>query len=193
MTMEVDHVVPESLLGKPGLLAQSLESLGLPPSFDLNSFANWLPVCRPCQLNKLQIVFEPTPLIQLQLQKLRSKAEQAEKAAQKSVKDKSVSKAWALIQMAASNGELRPSIEQEILTFATQLMEPRQPEMEHSPLKMTPLFQIISEGSGLRLIRGPYGVGASPINPTGSYICGTCGCSAWNGARCVICGNMDED
>ncbi len=192
-TMEVDHVIPESLLQSPSLLADTLHTLGLPPSFNLNSFLNWLPICRSCNLTKLQVIFEPTPLIQLLLQKLRLKAKDAERSCAELVSNQAISKALAVLELAHSGGRLTPPMEAEIQALAAPLIKPRLPELQAAPLRMAPFLEIISESNGVRLVRGPYGVGASPINPTGNFKCGTCGHSGWNGARCVFCGNCDDD
>ena len=39
-TMQVDHLIPESLMNDPQRLGEVLASLGRPPDFDLNSYAN---------------------------------------------------------------------------------------------------------------------------------------------------------
>jgi len=76
-TMEVDHVIPESLQNDPARLADVLASFSRPTTFSLNSYENWMPSCRPCNGKKLALVFEPTPLIQAVLQKAASKAGEA--------------------------------------------------------------------------------------------------------------------
>ena len=42
-TMQVDHVIPESLLADAKRLSAAIVSLGRPKDFDVNSFENWLP------------------------------------------------------------------------------------------------------------------------------------------------------
>ena len=37
--MQVDHIVPESLLSEPVALQRVLERLGLPPDFEVNDMA----------------------------------------------------------------------------------------------------------------------------------------------------------
>src|SRR5688572_21907761 len=68
-SMEVDHIIPESLLEDPDRLAEILTWLGRPEGFSLNSFANWMPACRPCNGKKADLIFEPTPLVQVLLQR----------------------------------------------------------------------------------------------------------------------------
>ena len=53
LTMEVDHVIPESLQDNPKRLVEVVRLLGRPGDFDVNSYANWLPACRSCNGRKL--------------------------------------------------------------------------------------------------------------------------------------------
>lgn len=47
-SMQVDHIIPESLLDEPDRLAEVLDKFRLPREFDLNSYANWMPSCSQC-------------------------------------------------------------------------------------------------------------------------------------------------
>jgi hypothetical protein len=38
--MQVDHVIPETLADNPEELAKTIQSLGLPENFDIQSFEN---------------------------------------------------------------------------------------------------------------------------------------------------------
>lgn len=64
-----------------------------------------------------------------------------------------------------------------------------------APLHLTPLLEVLAEKDGVRIVRGPYGVGWGPIvfDERSNFRCVTCGRVAWNGARCVVCGTMDDD
>lgn len=44
-SMQVDHVIPETLADDLEELAKTIQSLGLPENFDIQSFENWLPSC----------------------------------------------------------------------------------------------------------------------------------------------------
>lgn len=103
-TMEVDHVIPESLLADPARLAAVLKALGRPGGFDINSFANWMPACRPCNGRKLDSVFEPTPVVQLVLQQAAQKAGEAEELATEEVTRERVARALNVLRRAAETG-----------------------------------------------------------------------------------------
>jgi hypothetical protein len=194
-TMEVDHLLPESLLHEPAKLAEVLTVFGLPSSFALQSFANWVPSCRRCNNQKRAHVFEPTPLVQLQLAEAERKAPRAAELASKSLSRQSVSRNWNTVLRAFQAGELPDDIRVAILEFAGELQSAREPSVSAEPLRLTPLLQLLKEDGRVRILKGPYGLGISPAdlaNAHSSWRC-VCGNSAWNGARCVACGNLDDD
>lgn len=181
LSMVVDHVIPETLLDDPPKLAVVLEQLGLPADFDLQSFANWMPTCGPCNLRKREEVFEPSLLVQLCLQTARKKAPSAEQLAKKTVSNQAQSRAWNTIQRAAESGELNDQVRAAIDKFTTYHSLARQPEVTGRPLLLTPLLEVISERDGIRIVKGPHGYGGGPIGPNihSSFRCPHCGNAAW--------------
>src|SRR5882724_3034060 len=194
-TIEVDHIIPETLLGDSERLATILTDYGLPGDFDLQSFSNWLPACGRCNNRKRSRAFNATPRIQLELQIAEEKAPQAAALAASRVNAQSVSRAWNTIKRAAAMDDLGDTIMEAIREFAVFHAPMRVPEAATEPMNLTPLIQIISEKDGIRLIKGPYGVGGGPVGPHvhNSFRCPTCSSVAWNGARCVVCGQMSDD
>jgi len=195
ITMEVDHVLPESLLNDVPALQRVLRDYGLPANFDLQSFENWMPACRPCNGRKKARIFEATPKIQLELQIAREKAPQAAELAKKRIDAKSISRAWNTIKRADVSGELPSEIHDAIAEFVLFHTPVRAPDAVGAPIQLTPLVQVLSEKDGIRVVRGPYGVGSGPTGPfvDSRVSCPTCGHVAWNGARCVVCGEMSDD
>lgn len=194
--MEVDHVIPESLVDDQDRLREVFKSLGRPENFDVNSYANWLPACRPCNGKKLAIVFEPSLLIQLALQRAADRADKARNIEQRTISRREITKALNILERANEAGELDNEIKASLQPLVAFQEEQRSPELVGQPIRLTPLFEILSEKDGWRLIRGPYGVGGRPIGPHvhNSFDCPNCGAiGAWNGARCVICGEMNDE
>ena len=77
-SMEIDHVIPESLV--PGKqLDAVLLMYGLPSDFNLNSAENLVPTCRACNGQKSDMVLNATPLLLVLLQKVRARAERVRK------------------------------------------------------------------------------------------------------------------
>lgn len=192
-TMEVDHVIPESLIEKPKELQTTLNAFGLPSNFDLNSFANWLPACRPCNGTKNDLVFEPTPIIQVHLQRAIAKAAEAQALAAETVSKRKIANALNVLERARDDGTLDDEV---IQTLSEFISLHRQPDLSGQPILLTPLYEIITEQNGIQLVRGPYGIGGRPAirNPDSSFSCPNCGSiAAWNGSRCVICGELNDE
>lgn len=192
-TMEVDHIIPEFLIAKPKKLQTALNAFGLPSDFDLKSFANWLPACRPCNGTKNDIVFEPTPIVQVHLQRASVKAADAQALAAETVSKRKIENALNVLERARDDGTLDEEVIQTLSEFISQH---RQADLSGQPILLTPLYEIITEQKGIQLVRGPYGIGGRPAvrDPHPSFSCPTCGSiAAWNGTRCVICGEMNDE
>lgn len=194
-TMEVDHVIPEALTSEAAKLQEILKQFGLPPDFDLQSYANWMPACARCNLEKLEVVFEATPLIQLRLQRAAKKASDAAAKAASFTSDRSAAKAWSTIKRAYEGGQLVDELRADIEEFFAFHERQRLPELEGQPLRLMPLVEVLAERDGIRIVRGPYGIGGGPISPISfeNVACGNCGGTEWNGARCVRCGTLNDD
>lgn len=192
-TMEVDHVLPESLLEKPRELRAALNAFGLPTSFEINAYENWLPACKPCNGAKKELVFEATPIIQVHLQRARAKALTAKQLAEETVTQRKIANALNVLERAQADGLLDSKT---IHTLGEFISRNRQPELKGKPILLTPLYEIVSEQNGVQVVRGPYGVGGRPAmqNSDPSFSCPNCGPrAAWNGSRCVICGEIIDE
>jgi 5-methylcytosine-specific restriction endonuclease McrA len=195
LTMEVDHIIPEALLDEPATLGPILDGFGLPADFNLQSYANWLPACGPCNNRKRNRVFKLTPRIQIELQIAEEKAAKTAALAASRVSAQAASRAWNTIKRAHAAGDLSDTIQAAITEFAGFHAPHREADVAENPMQLTPLIQVLSEKDGIRLVKGPYGVGGGPIGPNihSSFHCPTCGSVAWNGARCVVCGELSDE
>lgn len=191
--MEVDHIIPESFLEKPNELQAALSDFGLPSDFDLNSFANWLPACSPCNGAKNDLLFVSTPIIQVHLQHAVAKAADAQELAAEVVSKRKIANALNVLERAADDGKLDDKV---FGTLGEFMARHRQADLSGQPIRLTPFYEIITEKNGIQLVRGPHGVGGRPAirDAHASFSCPNCGTiAAWNGARCVICGEMSDE
>ena len=192
-TMAVDHVIPEDFLRQPDKLAATLEALGLPSDFEINSYSNWLPACGPCNGKKSNLVFNPSLLFQLNLHYASAKANKVAVFVAKTVSDRKIANALNVLEQAGSDGQLDLET---LATLGELLAVHRAPEQIGEPIRLTPLYEVLSDANGLQVIRGPHGIGTRPstLSADSNLACPVCGTNAaWSGARCVICGELIED
>ncbi|NKK06075.1 hypothetical protein GFL93_09345 [Rhizobium leguminosarum bv. viciae] len=121
-SMQVDHVIPESLVEEPERLAQVLHDFGLAPDFDLNSYENWMPACGTHNNLKRAKVFTPTPLIQMHLERAADKAEQAREIERQSISRVAFAKASNVVMREA---EALGISTEEFVSFLNQLIDAR--------------------------------------------------------------------
>ena len=195
---EIDHIIPESLIGSkalPGVLAD----LGLGPDFDINSFMNWMPAHGPCNREKSDILFRPSPLILVKLELAAQRAKRAATLHDEYVTDRKISR--AINQLVAAH-EIAGFAERHkkslalLIDIIVREHEPnREQEEQGKPLFLAPWLRIIDENERWITLQGPGGlVGMRPnaeqLDP--SWNCPRCGITGWNGARCVTCGMLDD-
>jgi len=195
-TMQVDHIIPESLQDHPDQLGEVLRVLGRPKDFNLNSYENWLPACGPCNNRKRSRIFSPSPLIQIELDRAQEKASRVGRLAEKAVRDRDVATALNTLERAAEREDLDDEALAQLAALIPFHRENRAEEAKGEPIRLTPLYEVLSEDGFRKVVRGPYGIGARPVGShiDASWNCPTCGSiGAWSGARCVICGEMSDD
>lgn len=198
-TVEIDHVIPESLLDDPDQLAAVLEALGRPDDFDLNSYENWMPACRPCNLTKSNTPWEPSGFVQLTLQSAAAKAEKARDVAERLVTDQNLAKAVAVLEAASETGELSWETMKNLAPLLAQYDEDRpedeadEPILVNADVAVGPI-RILSDDGSIVTAEGPYGVGSGPSGDVSAQMrCSVCGNQYFNGARCILCGQLDDD
>lgn len=79
----VDHVVPESLTDHPTGLHEMIDLYGLPATFNINSFENWLPAHNHCNQSKSRRRLEYVPKQKFIFEELVKKADSVRKTAVK--------------------------------------------------------------------------------------------------------------
>ncbi|RWC48593.1 MAG: hypothetical protein EOS54_23035 [Mesorhizobium sp.] len=100
LDMEVDHIIPESLLDDSGRLQYIFREYGLPIDFSINSYANWLPAYRHCNREKENSVFDPVAAILAPLNRARKKFAKCGSLERKCLNDKEVSKILNAVERA---------------------------------------------------------------------------------------------
>lgn len=143
-SMTVDHVVPEHLLATPSLFDAIRSALGLPASFDLNSFENWMPACGPCNGKKAALQFRPSLLIQGELQHLAEKADKARRLCEEIVSTRKVSMALNVLERAQEDGGSLDGRTRERLVALLGFASERALVHRGQPLRLTQSFQLVA-------------------------------------------------
>lgn len=154
-TMEVDHVIPESLIGTTELHAV-LENLGLPTDFNVNSFANWLPACKPCNGKKSNHVFSSSLMFQNALENAAKKAPKAESFAADTVSQQKIANALNVFGRASEEERLDDAT---VAILAVYMRRHRQPELVGKPIRFTPFDEVLEESNGNQYVLTPCGNG----------------------------------
>lgn len=200
-TFQVDHILPEELLNSPERLAEVLKLLGRPEDFEVNSIENWLPACGRCNNRKRNRVFDPSPLIQVNLQRAAERADAARAASQETVGNQALSRAAnALARAAAAKGELPEHIKIVLFPLLVNYAADRPAQSDPlvvrvSPNYAVPLYELVSDDGTIAIAKGPYGVGGGPSPErvvSSGMTCGSCGGRFFNGTRCISCGAQND-
>ncbi len=104
--MEVDHIIPESVLDAPVELASVVASYGLEAGFNVNSFENWQPSCDRCNREKSDTAFVAVPIIAAQLERAKDRAPQAREIERRTISDRRIGSAIAQIEVALTAGDM---------------------------------------------------------------------------------------
>lgn len=143
-SMVVDHVLPEHLLESPPLFKTAKLKLGLPSSFNLNSFENWMPACSSCNGKKSALQFEPSLLIQVELQNLAEKADKARLLCDAAVSTRQVSIALRVLEQAQESGLSFEGTTRERLLALLRFASARELVPSGQPLRLTHSFQLVT-------------------------------------------------
>ncbi len=194
-TFQVDHVIPESLEDDPDKLNKVLESFGLGDSFEINSFENWMPACVQCNNRKRAMIFQPAPIVLVELNKATEKAAKAREISKETRTSQQIGRALSIVEGAMAAGQLGEDQLERLIPLLEYHETKRESGLANTPLRISPVVEILAHAGQMVTVRGPYGIGSGQINApnSGGFRCSVCGSAAWNGARCVICGTMDED
>lgn len=140
--MQVDHIIPESLLKKPIELALVISDFGLPADFDLNSYSNWMPSCSVCNRNKSNNVFNPSPIIQLQIQIAGKKAQKTKDLAAKVASKREITKALNTLERAHSSEGLSEEVKSLLQPLIEFQEQERSSENMFYGIRLSPDYEV---------------------------------------------------
>lgn len=192
---EIDHVIAESLADHPARYASLLKELGLPGTYGVNDFPNWVPACRACNGRKGATTFRPVPMILFLLERTQELGEVARGYAAEILSDRAKGLLLARLAKATERGEVT---DEDLSEVGAKLLA-----------RFTPVVRILkSRAAGLHLegdwtvvqdyqdgtalVVGPEGSGRTALgaDPDPRFLCDHCGrWGPWRGVNCIQCGN----
>jgi hypothetical protein len=140
--MQVDHIIPESLLENKKELADALLDFGLPSNFDLNSYSNWMPSCSGCNRSKSNSVFNPSPLIQRQIETAAGKAQKSSELAEKSASKREITKALNTLERAHTVEGLSDEVKSSLQPLIAFQEQERSSENIFYGIRLSPDYEV---------------------------------------------------
>lgn len=197
-SMSVDHVLPASLPSNHKLYAECLSDYGLPPTFNVDSFENWLPSCAKCNSEKGAHPFRPTPIIQRYLQRAIDSAIEVRRLVDTTISNQKIQNALAMVETGIESGKIDDE------TIAALIPNYRQWHTKiddvdnvQGELRLTPDITVLYTAAYYKVVRASAGgVGYVPTTRAlhSSFYCGNCGSlGPWNGSICLSCNMLVSD
>lgn len=188
----VDHVLPESLVDDEAKRASVVAMYGLAPSFEINSFENWVPAHPKCNQRKSENLFTPSPAMVFILGQVSGRAKVARETAVNAIADKRKGRILGRLESAL---EAATITREELERLLAGL--PQEPMIQNVTiaLQVTPQWTVVHEINGLAAVTDGQRAGITPIvqNPHHSWECPNCGqYGPWNGVICMSCGRMSD-
>jgi hypothetical protein len=172
-----------------------MKKFGLEPKFDIESFDNWRPSHANCNRRKSNIGYD-LPLIGIEINRGKTQSAKAKELCEKVVSDRKLQGAIAIILTAVEKGEASwesiAGLNEALARYVDFYRSEKSPEAADNLVVGSGM--VIEDGR-LMVVKQPYGIGIGPAGPNvpGHMRCGSCGNPFLNGARCTLCGAMDDD
>lgn len=192
----VDHVLPEILLEKKSEYEKIKIEFNLPESFEINSYANWLPCHDRCNKEKSRKVFSPAPFILAILEKLIREKDEVKKHEERIKSNNTKDKILAKIMTAIDDQKI--DIDDILAIFPDHELKADEARRFINDIRTrtdSERWKVIGVNNEIATLTDGRLVGISPIdnNPDISWMCPTCGSyGPWNGTRCMNCGQMSD-
>ncbi|MBS1903309.1 MAG: HNH endonuclease [Bacteroidetes bacterium] len=200
----IDHIIPERLLerGRENEKLEVLSKYGLDTSFEINSFANWIPVHSSCNLSKQGKVIEAAPIFLDLLNEVKQKSSDTAALSEKWKKENKSAKLLATIERGAELGSISIQTVTRIFAGINDNQSPIA-GLTGSTINNSVFFvpnnqvwQVLSTEDGFYTLQKDGMVGLSPVDPSADpkWLCTHCmNYGPWDGNQCLICGKFSFD
>jgi len=141
-TVQIDHVIPESIADKAATLQAACNQLGRPEDFDVNSYENWLPACGRCNLQKRETVWKPSLQVQSALQQANDRADKARFIESELTSDRRLADAISKVLAAVEGDALTPEMLESLAPLVAFQAQNREDELAEEPIRFAPFLEV---------------------------------------------------
>ncbi len=192
-SMQVDHVIPQSVEHEPETLAMVLQELGRPECFNLHGFENLLPCCAPCNRRKSDTLWQPSLAIQRELQNAEAKTSRVEGLIEETKKKRDISILLNELEQFRDDGTLTGEHMAVIRQLTQYQLLIRLPELRGEPVRIVKeiKFGTVAQTKDMTFATLPgftLKVGTGGGFFSNHVICKSCGASQFSGTLCLECG-----
>jgi 5-methylcytosine-specific restriction endonuclease McrA len=190
----IDHIIPLAAVATAYDRADALSQFGLPVSFNIDDFENWVCACPSCNLRKSETLLDTSPILLLLLNKARLNASVARAITTAIEADRKKPALLIKLKNALKRGDLTEADIRELLYGLPVLIQKSAAETPVSSLWIAPGWEIKEQRGNLVFVGMPSGrFGYTSTSNDQSWFCPHCGQKGpWNGVICLSCGNRSD-
>lgn len=199
-TMQVDHLIPESILEKPDELDRIVKLYSLPTDFNINSYENWAPMCPTCNSKKSDTIMRSSEALLYRFEELAKKAMKARKIEARLNKEKELDQQMISLLDTIYSNKIRLF---DVVRTLNAIMDAdkilRIDDLVNGTMNTLVEKQwkpINVDSQGNVTVSNGVNNGVTPdINHiTIDWLCPTCGeYGPWNGSQCLNCGHFRDN
>jgi len=196
-TMQVDHLIPESILLDMDELARIIKYYSLPTDFNINSYENWAPMCPTCNSKKKDTKMRQSEALLFRFEELAKKAMKARKIEARLNREKELDQQMISLLDSIFSNEI--NLLDVIRTLNAFLDADKILRIDNSMIGSVKTLvgnqwkPIDVDSQGLVIVSNGVQNGLTPDidHTTIHWMCPTCGeYGPWNGCQCLSCGHF---
>jgi hypothetical protein len=192
--LSVDHVIPEHFQEKPEELRQLLKRFGLPRSFRINDYCNWVPSHDRCNKEKGGKPLGESPMTQRLLERLCEEAESVRAIEQKLISDRRADKILGRVTVALEKGDFSAAELEELLVATKDRARFEKARAEISAV-LSDRWHIVALEENVATVTDGKRWGLTSIAPEAFvwWLCPSCKRPGpWSGVICLSCGQRSD-
>lgn len=190
----IDHILPLAAFSTLSDKSSVLRTFGLPATFEIDDFENWVCACPSCNLRKSDTLLDAAPILLTLLNTARLNAMIARSTTEHILADRKKAALVIKVKNALKRGDLTEADIRELLSGLPVLVQKSAIETPTERLWIAPGWEIKEQRGNLVFVGLPSGrFGYTSTSTDQSWFCPHCGQKGpWNGVICLSCGNRSD-